>query len=87
MAVSPLIRICRPKHQEMLCFAESSDLTAVAFSLRRSRPKIKQNLLVICETGSKKKNSIYVSLYRTNTGQQKKQHTFEDAKEKKNTKW
>ena len=44
MAVSPLIRISRPKHQQMLCFAECSDLTAVAFSfLHRSRPEIKQN--------------------------------------------
>ena len=43
MAVSPLIRICRPKHQQMLCFAECSDLTGVAFSLHRSRPEIKQN--------------------------------------------
>lgn len=39
--------------------------------------------MVICETGSKKKNSIYVSFYRPNTGQQKKQDTFEDAKKKK----
>ena len=44
MAVSPLIRISRPKHQQMLCFAECSDLTAVAFSfLHSSRPEIKQN--------------------------------------------
>ena len=84
MAVSPLIRICRAKHQEMLCFAEFGDLTGVAFSLHRSRPEIikKTAISVICETRSKKKNSIYVSLYRPNTGQQKKQDTFEDTKEK-----
>ncbi|XP_015755956.1 PREDICTED: protein strawberry notch homolog 1-like isoform X1 [Acropora digitifera] len=39
--------------------------------------------LSACETGRKKKNSIYVSLYGPNTGQQKKQDTFEDAKKKK----
>lgn len=84
MAVSPLIRICRPKHQEMLCFAECSNLTGVAFSLHRSRPEMIQNChLGYLWTGSEKKNSIYVSLYRPNTGQQKKQDTFEDAKKKK----
>ena len=83
MAVSPLIRISRPKHQQMLCFAECSDLTAVAFSLHSSRPEIKQNRHHGYLWNSKKKNSIYFSLYRPNTGQQKKKDTFEDAKKKK----
>jgi len=42
----------------------------------------KTAVLVICEPRSKKKNSIYVSVYRPNTGLQTKPETLEDIKKK-----
>ena len=58
MAVSPLISICRPKHQQMLCFAECSDLTAVAFSLPRSdRILAKKRSKTCLKMPRKKKNT------------------------------
>ena len=39
--------------------------------------------MVICETGSKKKNSIYVSLYRPNTGSKRSKTRLKMPRKKK----